>query len=284
MARNTEDVRSQLTEWARDHSGVRVMLLTGSRTQPAARVDALSDYDIILYVRDVSEFQGSDDWLSTFGEVMVRWPRTARSTGREGWITRLAIFADGVRIDFQIGPDSELLQDALDEGYEVLMDKDGLASALPLPTYAKYLVTCPTEVEYAELVNDFWWDATYVAKYLMRDELPFASFMLGGMLRDQFLHTMISWHLGSLHDWQVNVGVHGRHFKKLLEQETWEAYESTFPKAEIEDHWQAFLDTLALFRGLAVRLAERLGYHYLHELDQNVSRYCQRIRERNPNS
>ena len=284
MNRSSAEVLEKIHHWSAANENVRAALLTGSRAQPAACVDALSDYDVILYVRDVSFFEASDDWLRAFGEVMVRWPRTPRSTGREGWITRLAIFADGTRIDFQIGPESELLQDSLDEGYEVLVDKDGRTAALPLPTYAKYLATCPTDVEFAELVNDFWWDATYVAKYLWRDELPFASFMLGGVLRDQFLHTLISWHLGSVHDWKANVGVHGRHFKKLLDQEIWEAYESTFPKAEIEDHWEAFLDTLALFRGLAARLAERLGYHYPHELDQSVSEYCQRIRERNSNS
>jgi aminoglycoside 6-adenylyltransferase len=52
-------------------------------------------------VSDIEPFLEGDEWLEAFGSVMVRWPLRPRSTFDENWLTRLVLFNDGVRIDFQ---------------------------------------------------------------------------------------------------------------------------------------------------------------------------------------
>jgi len=173
--------------------------------------------------------------------------------------------------------------DAYDDGYQALVDKDGLADGLSPPSYKRYLIKRPTEAEYDTLVNEFWWNATYVPKYLWRDELPFAASMLGQSVRDTYLRTIIEWYIGCQYNWDVNAGVCGKRFKSLLDADTWAEYESTFATAHIEQNWQAFFNALALFRRLAVRVGKVLGFDYPVELDRRMVSYYRRIRmtERN---
>lgn len=60
-----------LVEWADAQNAVRAALLVGSQAAATARVDSLSDYDVVLFIRDVSEYERSDEWLKSFGSVLV---------------------------------------------------------------------------------------------------------------------------------------------------------------------------------------------------------------------
>ena len=214
--RSEEQVLSQFDAWARGNGLVRAAVLTSSRANPERETDFLSDYDIELYVSDLKPFRRDDEWLSAFGAVMVRWPFKPRSTCNEEGITRLVLFSDGVRIDFQISDRMEIPPDAYDDDYRVLIDKDGLTTGLDAPTHSEHLVKKPTREEYDTLVHEFWWNATYVPKYLWRDELPFAASMLNQAVRDEYLKTIIDWFIGLRHNWSVNTGVRGREFKRLV--------------------------------------------------------------------
>lgn len=182
--RTENTVLQQLDIWAKANANVRAMLLTSSRANPNVFIDMFSDYDVELFVTELTRFL-DDDWLvQTFGEILVHWP--AQPVNNEGWITRLVIFANGMRIDFQISTVASLaelcatpaLPDAYNNGYRVLLDKDRLTKELPAPSYTAYQVTPPSQVQYEARLQGFWWDITYVAKSLWRDELPFAKFML----------------------------------------------------------------------------------------------------------
>lgn len=276
--RTEDEVLSQFRAWVEANDGVRTAVLTSSRAAADRETDFLSDYDIELYVNDIEPFRKDDEWLETFGAVMVRWPLRPRSTFDEHWLTRLVLFDDGVRIDFQVTSQRTIAEDAYDNGCRVLIDKDGLTEGLQEPTFTEYLVKKPSPETYETLVHEFWWDATYVPKYLWRDELPFAAQMLGRSLRDEFLHTIIEWFIGVQHDWSVDTGVGGRWFKRYLDDRTWSEYTSTFAIGEIEAHWEAFSNMVALFRRLATFVGERLGYAYPRRLDQEMSDYYAHIR------
>ncbi len=275
--RTQEQVLTQFDEWAKSNDLVRAAILTSSRANPERETDILSDYDIELYVTELDPFRQGDEWLDHFGEVMVRWPFDPRDSGWDG-ITRLIIFREGIRIDFQIHQAAVVAPDAYDDDYRILLDKDGLMVGLNSPTHSEHLVKKPTQDEYDVLVNEFWWDAHYVPKYLRRDELPFAASMLGQAVRDEFLHKMIEWYIGLQNDWSVNTGVRGRYFKRYLDEQTWREYESTFAGAAIEEQWQAFLNAVGLFRKLAKLVGDQLGYPYPETVDRKMTEYYSWIR------
>lgn len=173
--RHKEQILSHFKEWASKNEEVRAAIMTSSRVSKDANIDFLSDYDIELYVSDIKQFNQNDDWLKVFGPIMVRWPFKPRSTGDEDWITRLILFKDGIRIDFQITDKMNIESNCYDNGYEVLIDKDKLAENLNEPTFSEYIIKKPTMNDYEELVHEFWWDAYYIPKYLWRDELSYAN-------------------------------------------------------------------------------------------------------------
>jgi aminoglycoside 6-adenylyltransferase len=276
--RTENEVLTQFDRWARDNDLVRAAVLTGSRARPDEEIDSLSDYDVELYVGDLTSFQRDDRWLTVFGPIMARWPFRPRSTGDDGWITRLVLFKDGVRIDFQITDQKTIAPDAHDDGYKVLIDKDELTTGLVPPTYSENWVERPSEEEFDTLIHAFWWDATYVPKHLWRDQLPFAASMLGQAIRDEYLQTIIEWFIGLQHDWAVDTGMRGKHFKRYLDRELWREYTATFAGAGIEDNWQAFFNAVALFRKLARAVGENLGYSYPAQMDDEMTEYYWHIR------
>lgn len=271
--RTQKQILEQFDAWSRSNELVRAAILTSSRANPKRETDVLSDYDIEFYVTDIEPFRRSDTWLTHFGEVMVRWPFTPRSGAPWADITRLVIFSDAVRIDFQIHKVAAIAPDAFDDDYNVLIDKDGLLSQLIAPTHTKYLVKKPTRDQYETLVNEFWWNAHYVPKYLRRDELPFAASILAESVRNKYLHAVIEWFIGLHNDWSVNTGICGQKFKRYLDEQTWAEYESTFSRAGLEDQWQAFFSAVTLFRKLAKQVGKVLGYTYPEKIDRDMTEY-----------
>lgn len=277
--RTESEVLSQFKDWAKRNDLIRAAVLTSSRVSPDASIDFLSDYDIELYVLDLSTFEQNDDWLREFGDIMVRWPFKPRSTGKKNWITRLVLFKDGVRIDFQITDQFEIQLDTYDNGYKVLIDKDDIVKGLNEPTFSEYVIKKPSEEEFETLVNEFWWDAYYVPKYLWRDELPFAKYMLDNIIRYSFLHKIIDWYIGMQNNWSVDTGACGKKFKRYLDSKTWSEFEETYVGSDVEENWKAFFKTTDFFRKIAKQVGENLGYEYPTKLDKEVVQFCLKIRE-----
>ena len=275
--RTESEILTYFDDWAREHDLVRAAVLTSSRVHPDAAIDFLSDYDIELYVSDIEPFLKDDAWLEPFGPILVRWPATPRPTGDEAWITRLVLFRDGVRIDFQITAKTEIEPNAYRNGYRVLLDKDGLTQGLHPPTHDEFVIRPPSRETFETRAREFWWDATYVPKYLYRDELPFAKYMLDHILRHHFLHPMVEWTIGFRTEWKANTGVCGRAFKRYLDEETWEAFASTYSGAGLQANLDAFGRMLSLYRRLGRELADALGYAYPDALDESVTDYCNRL-------
>ena len=282
----TRDMAKEVSDWARENENVRAAVLTSTRANPHASVDALSDYDIELYVEDLQPFLEGDEWLETFGEVMVRDPyRPEIENEKHVW--RLVMFKDAPRVDFHIIL-REVLEEAIeasdydgwDMGYEVLLDKDGIVrGAEPWkPTYTQYWTKQPTEAEYERLVNVFWFDVTYVAKGLFRDELFYAKWMLDSLLHHEYLKTALAWYTGMENKWKSNPGAAGRWFKKQLAPQIWSDIEATFAGADFEENWKAMFKITEVFRYLMSEVGAHLGYTYPIEVDRGVTVYLNKVR------
>jgi aminoglycoside 6-adenylyltransferase len=179
-------VLHRLTQWAEAQASVRAMLLTSSRTSPNAPMDLFSDYDIILVVRDIHPFFEDRTWLEYFGKVLVVYrDPIQRYYGLEnfGYITQ---YEDGTKIDFTLWPvelmrqvtEDPELPDDLDVGYRILLDKDQPTNGPDPPTYHAYIPTPPTEAAYQNIVEEFFHEATCVAKHLWLDDLLPAKYNL----------------------------------------------------------------------------------------------------------
>ncbi|MEJ7678970.1 MAG: aminoglycoside 6-adenylyltransferase [Segetibacter sp.] len=166
----------------------------------------------------------------------------------------------------------------MNNGYKVLLDKDQITLNLKPPAYNSFVITKPSKEEFSATVTDFWWDTTYVAKSLWRNELIYAKYMLDSIIRFSYLQRIIEWYIGFQYNWKITTNKYGRFFKLYLDAETWSELEKTFAGSETEENWNALFATSNLFRRLAMIIAKETNYSYPHKLDTEITGYLNKIK------
>jgi aminoglycoside 6-adenylyltransferase len=285
MENEEADVLDRLVRWADQHPLVRALVLESSRANDQATLDAFSDYDVLVVVADICQFAKGDAWLRDVGAPMVTFRDRKLVQGVETYM-RLVLYEDGTKIDYAVWPvallrqavERQELPDLLDWGYRILIDKDVLAVRLPAPTRRAYIPTRPSEPEYRAQVEEFWWETTYAAKNLWRDDLIHARYNLDVVIRNDLLRRMLEWRVECDHGWAWNPGPVGRGLKRHLPSELWSELEATFVGPDIEDNWGALFATTALFRRVAIEVGQRLGYAYPEAIDSSVTTYLRAVR------
>ncbi|WP_226675323.1 aminoglycoside 6-adenylyltransferase [Mesobacillus jeotgali] len=276
-----QQMLNELLGWARQNDNIRTVLMTSSRANPRAFTDLFTDYDFEIFVNELDSFVQDDGWLDQFGSLIKK---VVLQDG--DWRTRLVLYEDGTKMDFQITTNDFVkhlasmseLPDAYDNGYKVLLDKDGIAKGIPLPSYTAYITKKPSAERFADIINSFWGDTAYVANSLWRDELYFAKYMLDNIIRFHYLQSVIEWHLGVKHDWSVNPNKFGRWFKRYLDGDTWDELEGTYAGASLEENWEALFRMADLFSRLAQEVGKSLGYEYPMEYEKKMREYLLKVR------
>jgi aminoglycoside 6-adenylyltransferase len=262
------------------------MILTSSRAKPDGRADVLSDYDVIVAVRDAAAFAANDAWVLGYRRPLVRWGDQHELYGMTTYF-RGVIYEDGVKVDYTVWPDALLervaeepaLPECLDVGYRVLLDKDARTSGWQPPTYQAHIPAKPTKAQYDALVDEFWWDTTYVAKSLWRGEVVFAKFSLDYDAKFVALRRLLEWRIEIDHDWSLKPGAYGRGLERLLPADIWSELASTYVGTGIEDNWNALFRTTALFRRVATEVGLALGYAYPQQVDDALTAHLGRVRK-----
>lgn len=266
---------------------VRAIILTSSRASPKGKVDAFSDYDVIVSVTNSPRYFADKSWLADFGPVLVVYHDPVRKYFGGECFREITQYETGLKIDFNVWPTEVLarvaaepaLPDELDIGYKVLLDKDGAAASLKPPTYKAHIPKPPTEHAYLTVVEDFFQEGTNVAKHLWRDDLLTAKLSFDQGMKLQNLYTMFVWQFEINHGWSVLPGDYGKGFKKRVSPEVWTELETTYVGACIEENWNALFGAVALFRKIARDVGQRLGYVYPEDMHRGCMRYFERVRK-----
>ena len=284
--KDKEEIIASLTRWAEHQPLVRVAILTSSLAIPNAPVDVFSDYDVILVLSDVHPFYEDRTWLKYFGQVLAAYRDPLQLQDgflKSGYVTQ---YENGLKIDFNLWP-VELLKKVaaephlpaeFDAGYRVLLDKDHLTDELKSPTYRAYIPTPPAEAEYLEVIEVFFLEATYVAKYLWRDDVIAAKFIMDNFMKQEHLRPMLEWHLEIEQQWSVKPGPYGRRLKKWLRSDLWKELENTYTGIGLEENWEAMFKTIALMRKTATEVGDCLGFRYPHDIDRRTVAYLQKVK------
>lgn len=281
--RPDDTIRERIVEWARSEPAVRALALVGSRGRGVG-VDRLSDYDLVLFVRDVSAFTSSEGWLRSFGRVLVMLPESYELMGRTV-PTRLVQYGEGPKVDFTICDvtplrelaGAERLPEVLDAGYEMLVDKDGWGARLAAPSGRAGGDHRPTEAEFRQVVNEFWWEAAYVARNLARGEMVPALYSRECVMRFHCLVPMLEWwaHLSGRGG---PPGPHGRGLSRRLEGEEWERFSETVSGAGVEGGWNALWAMTDYFMDLTGRVARAAGFDAQDDVSEAVRAFLEGIR------
>ena len=271
---------ARLVEWANQRDSVRAMLLTSTRAIPDAKVDLLSDYDVILVVDDIAPFALNRSWIGDFGEVLVAYWDPIAFNPEYGFetLSNVVQYEAVLKIDFSLWSEPMLkyivtlatLPVELDAGYRVLVDKDDIAAQLSAPTFRGYRIEPPDEETYLTLINDYFVGVPYVAKSLLRDELLPAKWVLDYDMRDVYMRPMLEWRAQIDHNWSISLGNLGKGLRRNLPPDIWLALEETYTGASLVENWESLFRQVALFGRIAREVGANLGYVYPEALELRV--------------
>lgn len=267
----------ELIKWAQSEESIEALVLVGSRGT-CQRVDTLSDYDLAVFCNSTEPFIKSNRWISHIAKVWV-WVPDSFMCEKTLIPTRLVIFEGGVKVDFAFYP-TEMLQtvsqesklpQGFDYGYTILLDKENLTKNMPQPSGAALQIPLPSDKEFTDLVQEFWFEIYHVAKYIKRHDLWSVKFRMGGIY-DHYLIKMICWN-------EVSKGkaTHslGKHLSSWADPKILKALDNVFGHFDADDSQKALFATMDLFRNLSKETASKLNLMYPSEPDQALTQFIQ---------
>jgi aminoglycoside 6-adenylyltransferase len=278
----------QIIHWAENNPDVRAVLLTSSLVNPYAPVDDFSDLDVELVFEKKHLYEINKEWIFLFGDpVSMIEEKDSFFEGKHAM--KMVLYTDHVKVDFKLYQKSEfikevqadLLPEDWDVGYRVLLDKDAITKHIKSPTYQSIMIKKPDEEQFQKLLNDFWWDVTYVVKCLKREDIFYAKFMSENVIRIEYLVPLLEWHIAGQYDWEnITTNKHGRLFKKYLSPDWWKRVEATFSGSNIEENWIALLASADLVHEIGLDLSHKLNFIYPLDLENKTRTYLHEVRSK----
>ena len=196
--RSEKEMMDLVLSLAEQDERIRIVTLEGSRANINIPKDEFQDYDVTYFVTDVESFTLKDEWLKSFGNIiMMQKPEDMELfPAEEKGYSYIILFDDYNKIDLTLLPLEELgnyLND--DKLIKIILDKDGRIQQAVVPTDMDYHIRKPSAREYDDCCNEFWNTTTYVVKGLCRKEILFAIDHFNQIVRHELLR-MISWKVG----------------------------------------------------------------------------------------
>jgi aminoglycoside 6-adenylyltransferase len=268
-------ILTKVVAWTVKASDIRRLLLVGSRAREVPP-DDLADIDLQVYAETPARYTQHIEWLSEIAEVWV----CVRDNYPDQDIqvpTLLTIFEGGVKIDFAFYP-AGTMSAGIRSGlpHKTLVDKDPSGTPDVGRSGSVDQVCPPTEGEFRRVVEEFWFEAWHVAKYLARDELWLAKSR--DQAAKQFLLTMIQWHDQCVCGRRREPDDSGK--RGSMSDDTWQALHECFGAFSRELSWAPFFATTELFRRLGKETAAALGFVYPADVDANISGWIETMRRR----
>jgi aminoglycoside 6-adenylyltransferase len=264
---------------ARADSRIRAVIMNGSRANPNAPRDFFQDFDIVYLVTDVDSFKQQAGWLDRFGERMIlQLPDDMTDPpplNHPGYAYLIQLI-DGNRIDLTLYPVDRLADMDDDSQTIALLDKDGILPAYPPASDLDYRPKPPTQKQFDDCCNEFWWVSPYVAKGLWRQELTYAKAMLDEHVREQLMK-MLVWYVGAQTGFSQCPGKLGKYLERFLEPELWQLFLQTYSDADYEHIWQALFTMGELFRRVAIPVGQHFGFNYPQQDDERVSAHLRHV-------
>lgn len=283
--RSAAEMFSILISVAKADDRIRAVILNGSRTNKRLAADDFQDFDVIYAVKELASFRADADWIDVFGErLILQMPNdmflddTSIPQTESNGITYLMLFKDLNRIDLNL-VSVQHLESCNDSLHKVLLDKDNLLNPNLESSDKDYWVKEPSQQQFKDCCNEFWWVSTYVVKGLARDEPLYAKEMLDVPVRAMFMR-MLAWYAGSKNAFTINTGKCNRHLKGFVSPDVWHRILQTYSDATLINISTSLAIMSQLFHQISIETADKLALSYDMEEANNVQAYIKHMSER----
>ena len=276
-----QDIEKAFTTWAQQEESVRAAIVVGSQARTDHPADPWSDLDIILFVNEPEKYLNSTIWFEAFAPVWTR----IQSRTISGEPEHLVLYAGGLQVDFVLDDATVLagitqmiasgqLPDTIHRGVRVLIDKDHLIPPLPAPGIPPAQHP-PSQAEFTQAWEDFWFSAVHTAKQLRRGDLAF--YKSAEQRLRQLLIPFLEWYTRLSRGWATDTWHQGRFLSEWLDPELYSQLSRTYTPLETAACWQGLKELLDLAQQLTHETAFKLGYTYSQETDTAMRRYIDRL-------
>ncbi|WIM12733.1 aminoglycoside 6-adenylyltransferase [Enhydrobacter sp.] len=264
-------ILASILDWAEAHGDVVAVVQTGSLARNDGDADAWSDIDLEIIVRDPVSLADDDGWIGTIADLVI-----VLRLEQDGWPTRLAIFEGGVKVDFTLAGrprlqrmiDRRHLIPLYERGYRVLLDKNGIAKDLPAPSHSFPVRSLPSGGDFRRRVEEFWFEAFHVPRYLARGDL-FLVKQRDWTMKELLLE-MMEWHAITHGATPADVWHLGTRMQRWTDPDTWQELQRTFGRFDAEDARRAFEETTRLYGRLAREVAHTAGFRYPEAVEAKI--------------
>ena len=263
----------------RDDNDVLAAILIGSQARVDNIADEYSDIDVIIIVANPEQYLLSDNWLKSIGDFHVSFIEPTLFGAKE----RRILFDDGTDVDFIILSKEQLqaIQDhEVDEifarGYKIIKDKIGVSESIAnTKDSTKTLPTPPlSEEEFHNLTNDFWFHSVWTVKKILRGELFTAKSCLDIYMK-RLLLTLIETHSRLSGD--MDIWYTGRFIEKWADKWIIEGLANAYSKYNRSDMINALFSTMALFKTVAIYIAQKLSFQYPEDAEIHAYEIVNRL-------
>lgn len=271
--RTEQEMFNLILNIAKNDERIRAVFMNGSRTNPNAIKDIFQDYDIVYVVEETKSFREQKNWIDQFGErLCMQYPEENVYYENDvencyGWLIQ---FTDGNRLDLHVCTLSHVLKEIEgDRLCRILLDKDRCLPNMPEETDKDYWINKPTERQFFDTCNEYWWCLNNVAKGLWREEVPYVMDMLNYCVRPQLIR-LIGWKIGFETDFTVSIGKSGKYIYRWLESEKWTTFLKTYPSGKVKDIWESVFIMCDLFNDIAKEVSCKMHLTY-NKIEANNS-------------
>lgn len=272
---------------AKNDDRIRAVVMNGSRVDPGALVDRLSDFDIIFFVHNIQSFTSDHNWIERiFGPILIMqkpddWFNHPYDYSGIEPFTYLMHFVNGIRLDLTLVdleniPASYRGNDL--EAGVILVKKDDMESFEWHFNIDKFIVKKQSSKQFTDTVNEFFWLATYVAKGIRRDQFLFVK-NIREYFQAEMLLTMLGWSAGIDYDFKFSTGNLNKYLQKYLPQQEWQKLVKCLSSSSLTTAFQDERDMMALFNAHAIKVAHFWGFPYESDLIDQISKYLDEVEE-----
>lgn len=264
IKRSNDEMMQLILEFPKSNDGVIAILLEGSLANDELKKDNYEDYDITYVVEDdcYDNYIKDKSFLDYFGpRMMIKEPLDMELFNFESLgYSYLIYFEDKNKIDLTIMPKSKVdeYKEKIDI-FKVLYDKENLFDSDKL-NYEVCHVNKPSEKEFLDSSNEFWFVSGLVSKGLMRGEMLYAIHYLEA-LRWELMRNM-SWLVGARKGFGYIVGKKFKYLNKFLDEKTWVKFISTYYTTDMHRAWAALIMVEDLFMDTTKDLSKKLGFKF----------------------
>lgn len=268
-----KEMTDRIIQFSYEKSDIRCLAMIGSRSREENTWDEYSDLDLVIITSDFEKYLNTSDWLPQIGRFWFSFKETAPEINH---YERRTLFDNGLDVDFVLAdseqirnnPDSfPVLKELCEKSIKVLIDKDNYSPTLSNYIKVKNSIPLLSEVEFLEVINDFYFHTVWCLKKIKRGELWIAIKCLNFYLKSLLLK-MIEMYEHCNHGIKYDTWYDGRKLEKWADKMILKKLENTFAHYDQNDMIKALLETNDLFSSLAKDIALKKKYLYPNNIEK----------------